>query len=395
MANPVARLLNMMAFPGIFLATMSIAFTWSCGQSPSFKASGSRAGGAGANAMSVQIKCGDTKIQVDKKLLAAAGGRMQLSGELCPVSSSSVHLLFVLDFSDSMRTNDPTTGSGAGAACGRSKAVSAIIEKMTASRGKDDKVSAAIIGFGTTASEVSGETDLAQFKPSADALCRSNSGSTNYRAAFELAAQKLSASPKTAKIMYFISDGLPTAGGVMTTPLIIDPFDPYATINAMNQAAAMNQDVHFRAGVDAAASLRSQFPVMVFNAMLLQSAAVALPYDPAVYLSQLTNDASRVRIVSQASQLAESAVQLLTVPVSLDAGNVDASVRNDSGTRETLTMRQLLQSQDTKSKWIFGTSDFKAEKIAGSDFSKPIHFAMEAAETGGRKHALKVDIEIK
>ena len=58
-------------------------------------------------------------------------------------------------------------------------------------------------------------------------------------------------------------------------------------------------------------------------------------------------------------------------------------------------MRQLLQSQDTKSKWIFGTSDFKAEKIAGSDFSKPIHFAMEAAETGGRKHGVKVDIEIK
>jgi len=394
MANPVARRLNVMAFPGIFLATLSIAFTWSCAQSPSFKASGSRAGGAGADAMSVQIKCGDTKIQVDKKLLAAAGGKMQLSGELCPVFSSSVHILFVLDFSDSMRTNDPTVGVGAAASCGRSKAVSAIIEKLTASRGKDDKVSASIVGFGTTASEVSGEVDLAQFKPSAEALCRSNSGSTNYRAAFELAAQKLGVSTKTAKIMYFISDGLPTAGG-MSTPVFIDPYDPYATINAMNQAAAMNQDVHFRAGVDAAASLRSQFPAMVFNAMLLQSAAVSLPYDPAVYLSQLTNDASRVRIVSQASQLAESAVQLLTVPVSLDAGNVDASVSNDSGARETLTMRQLLQSQDTKSKWIFGTSDFKAEKIAGSDFAKPIHFAMEAAETGGRKHALKVDIEIK
>jgi len=372
-----------MAFPGIFLATLSIAFTWSCAQSPSFKASGSRAGGAGADAMSVQIKCGDTKIQVDKKLLAAAGGKMQLSGELCPVFSSSVHILFVLDFSDSMRTNDPTVGVGAAASCGRSKAVSAIIEKLTASRGKDDKVSASIVGFGTTASEVSGEVDLAQFKPSAEALCRSNSGSTNYRAAFELAAQKLGVSTKTAKIMYFISDGLPTAGGIMTTPVFIDPFDPY------------DQDVHFRAGVDAAASLRSQFPAMVFNAMLLQSAAVSLPYDPAVYLSQLTNDASRVRIVSQASQLAESAVQLLTVPVSLDAGNVDASVSNDSGARETLTIRQLLQSQDTKSKWIFGTSDFKAEKIAGSDFAKPIHFAMEAAETGGRKHALKVDIEIK
>lgn len=395
MASQVARLLKLRAQSGIFLATLSIAFTWSCGQSPSFKASGSRAGVAGANAMSVQIKCGDTKIQVDKKLLAASGGRLQLSGELCPVSSSSVHILFVLDFSDSMRTNDPTVDVGAGASCGRSKAVSAIIEKMTASRGKDDKVSAGIVGFGTTASEVSGEVDLAQFKPSAEALCRSNSGSTNYRAAFELAAQKLASSTKTAKIMYFISDGLPTAGGAMTIPVIINPFDPYATINAMNQAAAMNQDVHFRAGVDAATSLRSQFPAMVFNAMLLQSAAVSLPYDPAVYLSQLTNDASRVRIVSQASQLAESAVQLLTVPVSLDAGNVDASVSNDSGTRETLTMRQLLQSQDTKSKWIFGTSDFKAEKIAGSDFSKPIHFAMEASETGGRKHALKVDIEIK
>ena len=395
MASQVARLFELRAQSGIFLVMMSIAFTWSCAQSPSFKASGSRAGVAGANAMSVQIKCGDTKIQVDKKLLAAAGGRLQLSGELCPVSSSSVHILFVLDFSDSMRTNDPTVGVGAAASCGRSKAVSAIIEKMTASRGKDDKVSASIVGFGTAASEVSGEVDLAQFKPSAEALCRSNSGSTNYRAAFELAAQKLAASTKTAKIMYFISDGLPTAGGIMTTPVFIDPFDPYATINAMNQAAAMNQDVHFRAGVDAAASLRSQFPAMVFNAMLLQSAAVALPYDPAVYLSQLTNDASRVRIVSQASQLAESAVQLLTVPVSLDAGNVDASVSNDSGARETLTMRQLLQSQDTKSKWIFGTSDFKAEKIAGSDFSKPIHFAMEASETGGRKHALKVDIEIK
>jgi len=391
MASQVARLLKLRAQSGIFLATLSIAFTWSCAQSPSFKASGSRAGVGGANAMSVQIKCGDTKIQVDKKLLAASGGKIQLSGELCPVSSSSVHLLFVLDFSDSMRTNDPTVGVGAAASCGRSKAVSAIIEKMTASRGKDDKVSASIVGFGTTASEVSGEVDLAQFKPSAEALCRSNSGSTNYRAAFELAAQKLAASTKTAKIMYFISDGLPTAGG-MSTPVFIDP---YAIINAMNQAVAMNQDVHFRAGVDAAASLRSQFPAMVFNAMLLQSAAVALPYDPAVYLSQLTNDASRVRIVSQASQLAESAVQLLTVPVSLDAGNVDASVSNDSGARETLTMRQLLQSQDTKSKWIFGTSDFKAEKIAGSDFAKPIHFAMEAAETGGRKHALKVDIEIK
>lgn len=379
---------------GAFLATVSLGMLVSCGHATTFKGPGSGAG-AEASALGVRINCGQTKVQIDKKALIAAGGKIQLSGELCPQISSSVELLFVLDFSDSMQVSDPLIGSGATGSCGRSKAVSAIVEKLTASRSKDDKVSAGIIGFGTKASEVTGEVDLAQFKPSVDALCRNNGGVTNYKAAFELAGQKLSASAKAAKIMYFISDGLPTAGGLMAVPMNFDPFNPYAAINAMNQAAAMNEDAHFKAGSEAAAVLRSQFPGLVFNAMLLQSSALSFPYDPAIYLSQLTADASRVRIVSQANQLAESAVQLLTVPVSLDAGKVAASVSDDGSAKQSLTIRQLLQSQDSKGKWIFGTSEFDGAKIAGTDFLKTIHFVMEASEMSGRKQSLAVNLEIK
>ncbi len=356
---------------GAFLATVSLGMLVSCGHATTFKGPGSGAG-AEASALGVRINCGQTKVQIDKKALIAAGGKIQLSGELCPQISSSVELLFVLDFSDSMQVSDPLIGSGATGSCGRSKAVSAIVEKMTASRGKDDKVSAGIIGFGTKASEVTGEVDLAQFKPSVDALCRNNGGVTNYKEAFELAGQKLSASAKAVKIMYFISDGLPTAGGL-----------------------TMNEDAHFMAGSDAAAVLRSQFPGLVFNAMLLQSSALSFPYDPAIYLTQLTADASRVRIVSQANQLAESAVQLLTVPVSLDAGKVAASVSDDGSAKQSLTIRQLLESQDSKGKWIFGTSEFDGAKIAGTDFLKTIHFVMEASEMSGRKQSLAVNLEIK
>jgi hypothetical protein len=377
------------------VCVITSALMQGCGPSATFKSPGSR-GAAELNAMAVNVRCGENKVQLDRKALESAGGRVKLAGELCPTSSSSLHVLFVLDFSASMQVNDPVVGSGAAASCGRSKAVKAIVDRLTASRGKEDKISAGIVGFGSDASEVTGETDLAQFKPAASSMCRSDSGVTNYRAALELASQKLAASQKTTRILYFVSDGLPTAGGAVTSPIIVNPFDPFATISAMNAAAAINEDAHYRAGAEAASSLRSRFPGMIFNAMLLQpsSSVTGINFDPAQYLALLTGDAARVRVVSQASQLADSAVQLLTVPVALDPGNVDALVSNDSGARQTLTVQQLLQSQESKGKWIFSTSDFDVRKMAGDDFAKPIHFAMDAAEASGRKHALKFDVVI-
>ena len=374
----------------------ALAALHGCGPTATFNSPSPRAG-AELQAMAVQARCGQSKVEIDRKALESAGGRMQISGELCAVSSSSLHVLFVLDFSGSMQSNDPVTGSGPNASCGRSRAVKAIVDRLTASRGKEDKLSAGIVGFGTDATEVVAETDMAQFKPSVDSMCRSSGGVTNYRAAFELAGRKLGASSKAARILYFISDGLPTAGGVMTDPIIINPFDPLSTMAAMSTAAAINSDAHYRAGAEAATALRAQFPAMVFNALLLNPSTTVSGdgLDPAQYLAALTGDASRVRVVSQASQLADSAVQLLTVPVALDSSNVNASISNDAGARQTLTMRQLAQSQESKGKWVFATSDFDARKMAGDDFSKALHFAMDAAESSGRNHSLKFDLVVR
>lgn len=384
------------AFLFVSVVQTSLCPLQACGPTATFKSPSPRAG-AELQALSVQAKCGQSKVEVDRKSLESTGGRMQVSGEICPTSSSSLHVLFVLDFSGSMQSNDPVTGSGSSASCGRSRAVKAIVDRLTASRGKDDKLSAGIVGFGTDATEVVGETDLAQFKPPVDSMCRSSGGVTNYRAAFDLAGRKLGASSKATRILYFISDGLPTAGGTSAPPIIIDPFDPFSAMNAMSAAAAMSNDSNYRAGSDAAAALRSQFPGLVFNALLLQPSATVSGdgADPAQYLATLTADASRVRIVSQAGQLADSAVQLLTVPVILDSGNVDAAVANDSGARQTLTVKQLLQSQESKGKWVFATSDFDARKMAGEDFAKVIHFSMDAAETSGHKQSLKFDLVVR
>ncbi|MEZ4744313.1 MAG: vWA domain-containing protein [Bdellovibrionota bacterium] len=154
-------------------------------------------------------------LKISNKELDISGeenSKVVIEGELCVAPKTQtiaqeMTVLFVLDFSGSMGSNDTI---GANNSCGRQESISAIVAKLKDEGGDDlTKISMGIIGFNADATLVSDFSSLDSLPQDWSQGACKNGGGTNYEAAFNMANDLLH-TRAGHKVVYFISDGLPT-----------------------------------------------------------------------------------------------------------------------------------------------------------------------------------------
>jgi hypothetical protein len=273
-----------------------------------------------------------------------------VEGEFCPQAPAELRLVFAVDFSLSMynaeksRGNDPVEGG----TCGRLEAVRAIVKRhaKTAQKSKSAKDADTDIKVGVVqfASDLVGEIPLTAVADLDDELtvknfCRGIDG-TNYKVAFEAVTKMLDDEPGT-KVVYLISDGLPTEGG---------------------GGERENAPRHRDAAQKAADAMRDSIDDLVYNTVFLGNVHELddPTLDPEKFLEELTGDPSRVKLVDKASELASKILDLEPPPVDLDTTTAAAALAPaPSGTDDAAVDLDSFLPGGRDQVWSFKTKPFK------------------------------------
>ena len=159
------------------------------------------------------LGCNDPASKRNVEVELNADATVKVKGDFCPSSTGRLTVMLVVDFSGSMTANDPATAGK----CGRSSAVQAILGKITTEMKTGDSVDVALVAFGSNVKQSKNPIPIADFSnqvgSGAISLCGAIDG-TNYKVAMDAAKGILSAVTTGTKVMYFLSDGLPTLGAV-------------------------------------------------------------------------------------------------------------------------------------------------------------------------------------
>lgn len=278
---------------------------------------------------------------------------VRIEGEFCGVTATNtggpLTVLFILDYSGSMNSNDPPI---AGGGCGRLSAGQAIVSKLKAAGPNATKnVQLGLLAFGSDAMPVVNPAPLATFESSltSKSFCSSEGGATNYEAAMA-AAETMLASRAGAKIIYFISDGLPTVAGTG------DPFG----------ASSMGTKEIYQAGRTAAASLRQRVSDLTFNAIFLGGSSTSSSpsldpdtVDPNQYLADIAGSPDHVRVVDSAQDLAAE-IKTFEDPgvVALDSASALGTLAAPSFTDRSVKLAQLTPATGRPGVWQFSTEPF-------------------------------------
>lgn len=300
----------------------------------------------------LEIGCGtDNKYTENELSLGIKGGKeaeMFLEGEFCPQAPAELRILFTVDFSLSMYNKDaePKRGNDQvkNGTCGRLEAAKALVQKQIENyKGKelDTVIKVGVVQF---ASGLVGKvpfTDVKEFEKelTVENFCQ-GIDATNYKLAFE-ESQKILKDEKGAKILYFISDGLPTVGG---------------------GGEQENAPRHREAAQKAVEELRASQKNLVFNTIFLGNVhELSEPnFDPSKFLNDLTGDPERVKLVEKAEDLAKEALELEAPKVVLDPNSKRATVKAD-GAAEAEVPFVLFEAHASKEQvWTFRTGAFKA-----------------------------------
>lgn len=277
---------------------------------------GFRGGGDGVKARSGNIEsyCSPNSFasQGHGDIAGLGGTDLKVSGEFCTVSldanpDPAVSVIMVVDTSGSMEGADP----GNGTTCGRLSAANTVLANivpagMTDRNGNPPLVNVGVIAFDQQARTQVPLTPIANISSAMNFqnFCSYSGGATNYQAAFE-AANELAKQAHGNKVVYFISDGLPTTYG---TSLISQIF-----------GTGQDRDTAKQRGIEAAAKVRGN-PSTTLNVLFLKNNDPKyndpLEPDPMPYLQQIAppeNGRQRVAIAQNAGELAEK-IQLFGRP---------------------------------------------------------------------------------
>ncbi len=334
----------------------------------------------------LKLACTDGKS--DARLVTEVKGAesttVRLEGEFCGLGSDAkagkLTVLFVLDYSGSMKFNDP---SDAGT-CGRLKAGQAILQKLEAAAATGDAdVQVGIQAFSSRSIPGIAPTSLAAFKANLtnDIFCSNDGGETNYEAAFK-AAETLLTPVDGTKVIYFISDGLPTQAGTGLFP-----------------AGNDDQQAVYDAGQAAAESLRKNVKDLSFDAIFLGTSTdpgndPGVPtVDPQTYLEQIAGDKEHVRVVTSADDLAAKIVTFATPTASssLDTDSVTGTLEAASFDGKTIKLDSLTQVAGRDGVWSFVTESFELLGSADKATNNIVTLSIKGAD--GKAHTAVAEIK--
>lgn len=297
---------------------------------------------------------------------------IRLEGEFCklnatPGQGSDLSVIFVLDFSGSMRTNDPSPDS-----CGRLQAAQAIATRLEQKTpvGAQASLKFGMVGFDSVAAPKIQITTLAAFKAqlTAQNFCGfTTGGATNYADAFKQTQSFLSAAQGT-KVVYFISDGMPTMG-----------------------SSGIGGDPHGE-GQSAAEALRSSIASLTLNAIFL-GASTTDPLsdpsqDPKTYLEKITGSADRVRLVTNADQVADQITTFVDPVVpTLETTSALGQLVSGTGASKAVSVKSLIPSTTKPGIWQFVTEPFPLYATPGTVTNNVVTLSVKASD-GSQKQSI-------
>jgi hypothetical protein len=221
-----------------------------------------------------------------------------VKGSFCDVPTQTTAgaptVMFLIDVSGSMAQNDPPQDG----TCGRLAAAQAILNSVGSANGAN----LGYVSFADYVEDTQQPITWSSFQQKLDAktFCSMKGGATNYQAALDRAGEmlKFASGPK---VIYFISDGLPTRAGENPSNPVTDGLVGSILIETIQKA-----------GLLAASALRNDFKDLSFFAIYLDGGdgrATAegdgIIGDAKDYLAAITGSPEAVRLVSRAQDLAE------------------------------------------------------------------------------------------
>lgn len=294
---------------------------------------------------SIKIPCKDGESKMSTTVSGSVKTSVSIEGEFCGIpgktAEGNLTAFFILDYSGSMLRNDPIVDGS----CGRLKAAQAIVAKLESSINKDVKLSAGLLQFDDKALPPVLPEALNSFKSHLieSKFCENTGGATNYEAAFT-AAKDVLKNVEGNKVIYFISDGLPTKAGTGgITSIFTDSTDVHA------------------AGTKAAESLRSEVKDLTLNAIYLGNIDDGLQdldpdVKPETYLEQITGDKKNVKLAANADALAAEIVKFDTPDVSeLDQETIKGEVIAKGFSAKTFDVKNLIKDPTRDGVWTFST----------------------------------------
>lgn len=279
---------------------------------------------------------------------SSQNGRLDLKGEICPLAFGKLNVLFLVDYSGSMKTADPADTLGL--SCGRLRSARRILARLKAARRPSDTINVGEITFARTAQQRLEMQDINQFD-SLFKLNRSNfcgwesspNGSTNYQSAFNLARQTL-ANATGNTVVYLLSDGLPTISNG-------NEFDNNDT-----------QGLHKTAGLQAVNTLRSSISNVSISTVFLNRSS-----NSAMAEGYLQSISDQLRIVSEAADLADKAVELSIPTVELGNGKPTATLTVEgTSINQSVAIESFQKDQRRPGVWLFQTAPFMPAKQPGT-----------------------------
>ena len=247
------------------------------------------------------------------------GTKIRVAGEFCPSLEikGDLTIVFVLDHSGSMEgnpfegPNDPTSGG----TCGRLRAAQSLVQRYASMTSTN--VKAGVVGFSISARVQLpiGPLSNLQNNLTSSVFCGSDSpiATTNYAAAFATTAAQLQ-NVQGTKLIYFISDGSPTAGGL----------DPH------------------QAGLSAATALRA-IPDLTLYALFVGYKSGGAD-NPQGYMNQITGNPALVRITANADELAKAAAALAQPTITINKDDTTAKLDNPQGSKAVGIDRFVLRA---------------------------------------------------
>lgn len=317
-----------------------------------------------AKVIPVQLTCNDAAMSDTAKNISVKGNRkdkVQIKGEFCPRAYAELTVMFVVDISGSMADNDP---GNAFSGCGRSASVKAITDRLIANARPQDQINVGAINFSSSAATIAGLQPVAQFQANVShgMLCAQNGG-TNYDAALSQAASAL-ANVQGTKVVYFITDGQPSMVG-------------------------QGQDAQAEAaGLAAAQRLRS-IQNLTLNAIYLGASNATAQN----YLTQVTGAPDRVRLVGNASQLAEEILKFALPEIIVVENTARGSLRIESNnTNQPVGIKSFTKSRSGV--WAYETDAFSM--ASGTTANNSVqHFTVTARDAGGKTQTSTVVIDFQ